>query len=317
MTDHDLSTSSTAIGGDGGRESGSGNKSEEVAISCRMIESPFVSKNHFGLNYLIRSWISLSLKRRSFNLWAKAGSLAVQCGISMDDILCDSPSGQRRGMDHLFRFMLNPVEEQESVGTKLQVNEVPDSLWRAIGIETIEQENAVSLLEDRWIFIRHLRCGVSRFYTSPGFERDIVALSRIEDTYRANKMDIADLYLVKENHHGHADLATLGFAHQLSLHSKPGTVTRATKIPNVWLRTTALGNIEVDQLWCLAITDLDESFGLAEFVVRKDDDDDDNTGGEETLLLYSTSLPVDTTNLFTAGDEDDDMRYIYDLLQSS
>ena len=82
--------------------------------------------------------------------------------------------------------------------------------------------------------------------------------------------DIADLYLPLDA--ALADDKVRGFSQQILLHQRPGMTTKPTRIPNVrlWTRGTDGGGDrviqQVDQLWVLAIPDLDHTFGLTEYI---------------------------------------------------
>lgn len=302
-----------------GREHGSGSSSnqsrtvendgkarEDVVIAGAMLDNPGVTKNHYGLLHLVRQWIALALKRRSFQLWSRAGHLAFRCGMTMDDVLCDKESRhgvlERRGMDCLYPFLLTPGTQQEVVGTPLQIAEIPQDLWRAIGIQAQDCQNLehlANVLRDRWVFIRETNRGVSRFYVSPGFARNVVEGETIEQTYRENKKDIADLYLDKEC--GTSQDFLRGFTQQIGYHDRQGMKPKATRLVNVRLKvkkkkktSQALvdgegSNIvtpggeaedqsmicEADQLWCLAIPSIDHSFGLTEFIPKQQPQHDD------------------------------------------
>lgn len=255
-------------------------------------------RHHYGLSYLVRQWMALSIKRRSWKLWAQAANLARVCGMSMDDVLCDdddntTASSRRRGMDCLYPFLLTPGAQQQVVGTTpLQPIDVPAHLWRAIGIalETTTTTTSNDLqkqakwldqaLEHRWIFVRETNRGVSRFYVSPAFARHVVSRQLIEETCRTNKYDIADLYMT-EPECGNTHDFVRGFTSQVALHKRPGMHTPPTRLRKVKIKTKRQNNDdndgtttatviqEVDQLWCLAIANLDQSFGLTEFLPKQ------------------------------------------------
>jgi len=279
--------------------------SEDVVIASRMIENPAVTKDHYGLLHLVRQWIALALKRRTWKLWARAGNLALQCGMSMDDILCEMNG--RRGMDCLYPFLLTPGADQTVVGAPLQVSEVPSSLWSSIGITDCDNEQAVqAALQGRWVFIRETNRGISRFYVSPGFEQNVASRDLIQETYRTNEKDIADLYLTPEC--GTSDDFLRGFTQQIGLHSRPGMITKPTRLPNVRIKTKGDSDQEsiiqeVDQLWCLAIPHIDQSFGLTEFVTKNHWNVPEDGGFLDSLMLETLDL----------GDDNDDLGLIHEL----
>ena len=181
---------------------------EDAAIAARLRH--IISKDHYGLQSLVRQWIALAFKRRTFALLDMAAKLALQCGMSMDDVLCEqegnSEVAPRRGMDCLYSSLLVPAAQQVVVGPQpLRARDIPASLWRSIGIRIIDQEKddtrqtqskqsqsadntaLETALNERWIFVRETRRGVSRFYVSPGWERHVgVTVAAIADVYTRN-----------------------------------------------------------------------------------------------------------------------------------
>lgn len=357
------------------------NRAEETdAITCQMLGDPRVTKGHFGLKFLVRQWIALALKRRSFKLLARASTLAVHCGMSMDEILCEeavlddshhessgshedsqtsAPQHPRsQGMDFLYPFLLSPAEDQTVVGRPLAAHEIPTLLWKSMGIINHQEkitgtscfrEFLQEALEHRWIFVREVNKGLSRFYISPGFAKNVVSREIIEETYRANTKDIADLYLVKSDHPtaGKPDFVQ-GFAHQLALHARPGMVTKPTRFSKVRIRTqtvtTGVTMIqEVDQLWCLLIPNIDQSFGVTELIPpsnssssRITNDNDDDKGRRQERVPSTTPTIVEErveeessdqnisefdedlfVNIDDVDEEDYELKMIYDLLTSS
>ena len=317
---------------------------EDDVIADGLLQQPAADhlRHHYGLRHLIRQWICLAVKRRTWALWARAGHLADACGMSMDDILCHQTTPlPQRGMDCLYPFLLTPAAEQTVVGPPLQVSEVPMSLWRAIGIgddnrndkdATIPEDVILQAMADRWVFLRETNRGVSRFYVSPAFAAHVVTRAVIEDTYRANAMDIAALYLTPAC--GNTTDFVRGFTQQIGLHVAPGMVTPPTHLPHVRIRTKTQSSTdtninqqpqhgeqdddeyiiqEVDQLWCLAIPDMDQSFGLTEFIPKhnhnrgpqssKNFSDTEERDFLDSLLLESLDL----------NSQDDDLALIHDL----
>ncbi len=193
------------------------------------------------------------------------------------------------------------------MGPPLQVSEVPSSLWWSIGIADCDNEQeAQAALQDRWVFVRETNKGVSRFYVSPGFEQNVVSRTLIEETYRANEKDIADLYLTPEC--GTSRDFLRGFTQQIGLHSRPGMITKPTRFANVRIKTKgALGQEsiiqEADQLWCLSIPNIDQSFGLTEFITKNQRSVSDDRDFLESLLSETLDL----------GNYNDDLEIIHRL----
>ena len=342
-------------------------KDESDAITCHVMGDSRLMKGHYGVQCLVRQWIALSLRRRSFQLLSRAGTLAVQCGMSMDDVLCEIADKNReeqneyhpnhqtmapqRGMDFLYPFLLTPVKDQKVVGPPLEAHDVPMELWNSVGVTVNELERRndtpshnTKLLEEaignRWIFIRQTRNGLCRFYTSPGFEKHVVSRELVEETHRANQMDVSELYLVKRD--GTMDEKqdfTRGFAHQIALHTRPGIVTKPTLLPNVRIRVKS-GDVmvddtniqEMDQLWSCVFPDVDNYFGLTEFIppaqpspIAKNGDNENELQLQRMTSSNLPTLPKEWTdegldeNLFVnVGDIDEDdfeWKVLYDILK--
>jgi hypothetical protein len=292
-------------------------KNEDDAISSKMIQDPSVTNNHFWLHYLVRSWVALALKRRSFALLGRAANMAVQCGISMDDVLCEM--NERRGMDFLYPFLLTPFEEQKLVGSELKVSEVPMSLWRSIGIQEEAKTYAKveETMRDRWIYVRETKNGVPSFYCSPAFERHVVTRTLIEETYKSNKQHISKLFLADSENKKKVD-NILAFAHQVSLHCKPGIVTQPTRQSNVRLKvkTSDVDGeevIAVDQIWGLAIFSVDHSIGLIEFIDKRAKMEQNGRDTCESDVEQFQSLFDDVDAI---DSDDDEFRFIHDLLSN-
>ena len=98
-----------------------------------------------------------------------------------------------------------------------------------------------------------------------------------------------------------------GFTSQVALHKRPGMHTPPTRLRKVKIKTkrqnnddndaTATATViqEVDQLWCLAITNLDQSFGLTEFI-PKQPNNNNNTRRPLKRRRTKSDEPQDGTN---------------------
>jgi len=313
---------------------------EANGIASHLMDDPTVTKDHFGLQHLVRKWIALAIKRRSFHLWTRAGSLAVTCGISMDDILCDvvdgsptssanSSSGGRQGMDFLYPFLLTPKEEQKVLGSPLQAGHIPASLWKAIGISYDENDTAghEGALRDRWIYVREINKGISRFYVSPGFAQNVgVTREMMERTYQANQMDVSGLYMATEQKEEGALQHVRGIAYQMAVHSRPGIIPKPTQLPNVRIRTKSSSGSggttkiwEMDQLFCIIIPSMDHSFGLTEFIAPSTACAAAAAGEQkEEEEMVEALVPPAAAPLPDSIDVDrEDFKLIYDFLRNS
>ncbi|CAB9514721.1 expressed unknown protein [Seminavis robusta] len=269
-------------------------------------------KDHYALKHIVRQWIALSIKRRSFKLWARAGNLAEACGVSMDEILSDK-NEEHRSMDFIHRMITSPTEDQLVIGKQpLKPNDVPDILWKAVGRPT--DEHMEQALNSRWIIVREVIQGTIRFYISPGFVQTIgVSRSTLEATFRANQMDVANLLYPQHAMNNQQQDYMTSLAQQLALHSKPGIPPKPSRIPNVKILVGKDKQEKVvDQLVCLHIQRMDVSFVLFEFVDPNAKKVATNDQEKDEINLDSFYLDLDSVE---GGI--DDFKMICDLLKDS
>ncbi|CAB9497066.1 expressed unknown protein [Seminavis robusta] len=242
--------------------------SEDAVIST---EVGTLKPNHYGLQYLIRSWVSLSLRRRNFGLLARAGMIADRSGISMDQILCEY--GNRRGMDFLYSLLLTPAPQQVVLGSRLSWSEIPQSSLIATGCVGATDGLNDPIVAHRWIWIREIRQGISRYLVTPAFERDIADWSLIQQTYQENKKSVVELFLCP----GDISKHTKALAHQIALHAAPNLPRKSSRMKSkVKLKTKMpnpkggppMSSVEVDQVFCLDIQNLDHDYSFQEYVPR-------------------------------------------------
>jgi hypothetical protein len=222
----------------------------------------------------------------------------------MDQILCETET--QRGMDFLYSFLLTKSANQEVVDSNgLQLAKVPDTLWKAIGCNSEDPS-----LERRWIFIREMHKGLSRYYCSPAFEENVVTRPQIEETYRSNKKPVVDLFLPDRSTH------TRGVAHQVSLYKSPGVAPKPCRLSGVKLQTSKSDTpVDVDQILCMVIVNLDHAVYSVEYVPRGKTD----SSAEAKVASSSseaTEWDLDNLALMDLADleGDKDLEFIYDLL---
>lgn len=237
--------------------------SEDAALST---EVGSLKSSHFGLRYLVRSWVAIAMRRRNFGLLARAGMIADRSGISMDDILCEGGYGHR-GMDFLYSILLLPAPQQQVLGSRLSWREIPTSLMTATGCAGATDDVNNSIVAHRWIWIREIKQGVSRYLVTPAFERDVVEWQVIQDTYQANKKSVVELFLSPSEISKH----TKALAHQVSLHAAPNLPVQSSRMKcKVKLKVPQAGSkdavVEVDQVMCLYINTLDHDYTFTEYV---------------------------------------------------
>lgn len=237
--------------------------SEDAALST---EVGSLKANHYGLRYLARSWVAIAMRRRNFGLLARAGMIADRSGISMDQILCESH--QQRGMDFLYSILLVPGPQQVVLGNRLSWREIPPTLLAATGCVGATDDLRDQVVSERWIWIREIRQGISRYLATPAFERDIAEWQLMQDTYQANKESVVELFLSPSEVSKH----TKALAHQVSLHATPDLPLQSSrmrcKVKVKLSRASATNDstIECDQVMCLMINNMDHDFCFVEYV---------------------------------------------------
>ena len=90
---------------------------------------------HYGLHYVIRFWLSMSITRRSIPLLGKACGLASKSGITMDEILSgDHPFRGDSGTSYMEKILTQPAVEQTVVGSRMLLEEIPSKDWNRLFI---------------------------------------------------------------------------------------------------------------------------------------------------------------------------------------
>lgn len=169
----------------------------EDNLICKSITNG-MTRDHFGLHYLIREWVALAFSRRSFDLLARASFIAAKMKISMDDIISNqSPfaaATDSEPMEYLARDLLLSKSQRKTLGYSIDLLEVPWDLLEAVQINPNRSTESV---RNRWVGIRWTQQGVSRFWTSPLFDRDFANVEEIGLVYEANSgdMEVVDLFL--------------------------------------------------------------------------------------------------------------------------
>lgn len=169
-------------------------------------QKPTDLRNHYGLQCQIREWISIALVRRSFALLGKASSLAHRCGIHMDWILCGAaeltaggsppsgPDGREEGevaargvgkrMNYLLATLLEPRSHQMVFADerRMLTPRLSQEFLNVVGCASCPSF-ADSDVGNRWIMIRETQKGVSRFYCSPAFDRNVIRWKHLSQIY--------------------------------------------------------------------------------------------------------------------------------------
>ena len=241
-------------------------QARENTIEAEVLEQTSkLGSKHYGLHFVIRHWVSIAMTRRSFSLLDRASSLACRCGIKMDQVFCgesDFPVAAmsidgNRAMSFLPEMILKPSREQEDLGTPLLLTDVPNDMLQAI--ECLP--TATRSPETRWIIIREMKCGVSRYYVSTAMQRDIASLALVQDTWKANEKEVNDLWLPKEE----KPKFSRGFNQQIAIHKDPFTQPKPTSIKNTKICLSDGNTVKVDCCLCLKLVNLDQAFLSIEY----------------------------------------------------
>uniref|UniRef100_A0A7S1VGU3 Uncharacterized protein n=1 Tax=Grammatophora oceanica TaxID=210454 RepID=A0A7S1VGU3_9STRA len=116
--------------------------------------------------------------------------------------------------------------------------------------------------DSRWVWIREMKCGTSRFYTSAAFSRDIATWESIQQTWKGNKKQVKDLWMSSDEYRGY----TQGFIHQISLHNSPDVPPTPTLMPTTRIRLRGRkGTVQVECAMCLHIVNLDHAYCFFEY----------------------------------------------------
>lgn len=238
--------------------------------ACVVKESSQLGSNHYGLHFVIRHWVSIAATRRSFSLLDRACSLACRCGIGMDQIMCGDNNfplaatslDGNRSMSFLPGIILKPSSEQQVGGSALLLKEVPADMLQAIECN----EGSAHPPESRWIIVREMKCGVSRYYVSEAMQKDIASLDRVQQTWQQNLMEVNDLWLPKEE----KPKFSRGFNQQLAIYKDPFMEPRPTSIKGTKIRLNDGSETNVDCCLCLKIVNLDQGFISIEYYVPRE-----------------------------------------------
>lgn len=277
----------------------------ENTIEAEVVEQTSkLGSKHYGLHFVIRHWVSIAMTRRSFSLLDRASSLACRCGITMDQVFCgesDFPVAAmsmdgNRAMSFLPEMILKPSLEQEDLGAPLLLTEVPNDMLQAIDC----LPTATRGPETRWILIREMKCGVSRYYVSTAMQRDIASLAQVQDTWKANEKEVNDLWLPTEE----KPKFSRGFNQQIAIHKDPFTQPKPTSIKNTKICLAEGNKVEVDCCLCLKIVSLDQAFLSIEYYTPVESQEVASSGASKRRRQSEPEQPfADMTFLDSMLDE--------------
>ena len=252
----------------------SSDSDEETAPSAANMAAAFRARvdrglqpEHFGLRNMLRGMVAISLRRRHLGLLVRAGTVANQAGLTMDDLLCERHD--QRGMDFLYPILLVPAPRQEVLGDRISWSEVPAQLLQAMGCVGATDEEDNSVVAHRWIWIRVVDRGISRYLTTPAFERDVCDWQLMQDTYQRNEKSVVELFLPPIGNSKHSR----GTAHQFSLHPTcdPNRKLQPSRLKSkLRLKRPLQGHdsniIDVEQTICFYLPNLDFNMHMIEYV---------------------------------------------------
>ena len=193
-------------------------------------------KHHYGLQCQIREWISMALARRSFALLSKASSLAHRCDMHMDRILTGTLENAGPRMYYLLSMLLEP---QSKIRIPIEDRHMllphfPPEFLSVIGCQNGRFFDE-SEIRNRWIIVRETRCGISRFFCSPAFERNVLCWAHVSQIYEDNLADIHSLIFVKDQFRRFLACN----AYQIWSHSREGLPPRPVHAPRTRIRLLA------------------------------------------------------------------------------
>ena len=161
-------------------------------------ELSMYGNQHCGINWLIRSWVAIAFRRRSFALLARASSLAQKCQISMDQILCgwSSPfwlaDTAPKPMDYLSNVV---VPLQQAQPGAFSWSEFPERLKSKICSHCDIDDTTYD--QDSWILAIRFHQGCVSYFVSEKFEQDVASAENIKAVYTTNQREVVSLFLSK------------------------------------------------------------------------------------------------------------------------
>ena len=202
---------------------------------------------------------------------------------SLPNTSSSAAAGLTEPMNFLLPALLTPASCQHLESTPLSWAELPAELLTATGCRVPLTHAGDGIINDiapilgsRWIFVRWLHQGRSRYFVSPAFERDIVSWATVQSTWNANNREVTGLFVPRSEMPTH----TRGIMHQFAIHPRAGMPMRAnrykTKI-KVRAAVAPVGSVPsaedpgmvemgVDGVMCQKMISLDTAFLFIEYV---------------------------------------------------
>jgi hypothetical protein len=154
----------------------------------------------------------------------------ILCGVADED---DHQYAVGSRMNYLLATLLEPRAQQT-----LPIHErhmlrprLPKELLSVVGCQNCPTFRE-SEMRNRWIIIRETHRGITKFYCSPAFERNVLSWTHVSQIYEDNLADINSLIFVKDDFRKFLACN----AHQISLHSVGGMPPKPVRAFNTKIR---------------------------------------------------------------------------------
>ena len=226
-----------------------------------LVKHDFGGQHHYGVRYLIYSWTSFALSRRSFSLLSRASRLAASSNISMDEILNE----KRRSF--LEPLVWNTTESTMQNSQALQWSDLPPRLRRVCGVSSTTS----TVFQSRYLFVREANRGHSRYLVTDAFANEICTAYALQQTWNANDKPVTQLFLQQE---ADFDKFTSAINYQMMRYTEPNKAPENLRVKKVNVvfgqhgsnqQDAAIAK-EMDMIYTFEIVDLEQSFYVCEFL---------------------------------------------------
>lgn len=235
-------------------------------------------KYHYGTNHMIRQWILLAFRRRSFRLLEAATKLANRTDISMDQILKGqnlpdkwfaTPSTRdiSSAASNLLAGSGGPNSSRSGIMT---ISQVPVDVKLAMRCAN-QEEVCVKcptmtacdpLVHQRWVFMRETKGDQVRFFVSDNFARDIASMESIQQTWSQNEKEVRHLWWVDTKDKTYSQ----NFIHLIRSYMEPNSHPEPIRSNGKMIKLRDGTRVMVDFIHYYRIMDLDASYGVYEFI---------------------------------------------------
>jgi hypothetical protein len=162
-------------------------------------------------------------------------------------------------MEFLARDILLSKSERKTTGYPIDLREVPWDLLEAV---QIDHNRANESVRNRWVGIRWVTQGISRFWASPLFARDFANVEEIGRVYETNSNDfeVIDLFLPKSEKGKFGQ----GLFNLLFVNNKPHMDCFVVRSRYKVLKRNCQEPIEVNVIQTMKLIDLDSMVSYME-----------------------------------------------------